>query len=240
MKTTPYVYELKDTVNGKRYIGCRYGKGCNPEDLGKTYFTSRKEVSLLWLNDKNRFTFTILLIGDTDYVREIEHQLIMKHDAINSNDFYNRGSRKAIHLDDLIRSGKITGAVEGVRNRELKRGVCGRSPKKMSEDGKKGAASLLLAKGIEGMRQHAEYMRLFITDEHRRLSKEAILKECKRKTFEERSAMGKKGGRLGGPKACQLTNVQVWRCLECGLETKPGPLGKHQSRSKHQGKERVK
>lgn len=240
MKSIPYVYELKDTINGKRYIGCRYGKGCNPLDLGKTYFTSRKEVNTLWRADVARFTFKVLLIGDTDYVREVEHQLIMSCDAINSDEFYNRGSRKAIHLDDLIKSGKKTGPIEGVVNRELRRGVCGRSPEKMSEDGRKGAASLLQAKGIEGMRRHAEYMRSFITAEHRQMSKETILKECERKTFEERSAMGKKGGKLGGPKACQVTNVQIWRCCECGMETKPGPLGKHQSRTKHQGKERVK
>lgn len=240
MNTIPYVYEITDTINGKKYIGCRYGRGCHPTDLGVTYFTSRKEVESLWRSDKGRFTYKILLIGDTDYVREMEHQLIMNSDAVISDQFYNRGSKKAIHPDDLIRSGKKTGPIEGVINRELKRGVCGRSPEKMSEDGRKGAKAFIEMKGVEWISKHAEYMRTFITDEHRQICLEAGLKECARKTPEERSAMGKKGGSIGGPKACLITNAQIWRCSECGLETKPGPMGRHQSRSNHQGKERIK
>lgn len=40
----PYVYRLTDLVNGKRYIGSRYAKVCDPSDLGVSYFTSRPEV----------------------------------------------------------------------------------------------------------------------------------------------------------------------------------------------------
>lgn len=36
-----------------------------------------------------------------------------------------------------------------------------------------------------------------------------------------------------------ILNSQRWRCLECGMVSLPGPLGKHLSRSGHSGKERV-
>jgi len=42
--TIPYTYVIGWSSIGKFYYGVRFAKGCNPEDLFKTYFTSSKHV----------------------------------------------------------------------------------------------------------------------------------------------------------------------------------------------------
>ena len=42
--STPYTYHIAWTALDKHYYGVRYAKGCSPEDLWKTYFTSSKIV----------------------------------------------------------------------------------------------------------------------------------------------------------------------------------------------------
>jgi hypothetical protein len=39
--------------------------------------------------------------------------------------------------------------------------------------------------------------------------------------------------------AVKKTNAQRYRCGECGLETTPGPLSRHQRRTGHEGRVRV-
>jgi len=43
-QTIPYTYLLGWTSHNKWYYGVRYAKGCSPNDLWKTYFTSSKYV----------------------------------------------------------------------------------------------------------------------------------------------------------------------------------------------------
>jgi hypothetical protein len=38
----PYVYRLTETTSKMWYIGCRCAKGCQPEELGVSYFTSSR------------------------------------------------------------------------------------------------------------------------------------------------------------------------------------------------------
>jgi hypothetical protein len=100
MKHIPYVYRLTDTFNGKCYIGSRYAKRCEPSDLGVTYFTSSKTVSALFKADPARFTTQIIVTGTREYVIKVEFDLIELHDAVMSDDFYNRTNAKGIHPDD--------------------------------------------------------------------------------------------------------------------------------------------
>lgn len=44
---TPYTYVIKNILNGKRYYGCRYAKGCHPSEFWKSYFTSSKIIKKL-------------------------------------------------------------------------------------------------------------------------------------------------------------------------------------------------
>lgn len=107
MAHIPYVYRLTDRENGKRYIGSRYGKVCEPADLGVTYFTSSKAVSKLFRADPERFEKQIVVTGTTEYVINVEKTLIDLYDAVMSEEFYNRTSGKGIHPDDIIRGNKI-------------------------------------------------------------------------------------------------------------------------------------
>lgn len=109
MTHIPYVYRLTDRENGKRYIGSRYGKVCNPADLGLTYFTSSKAVSKLFRADPERFEKQIVVTGTTEYVINVEKTLIDLYDAVMSEDFYNRTNGKGIHPDDARENGKRVG-----------------------------------------------------------------------------------------------------------------------------------
>jgi hypothetical protein len=63
MEHIPYVYIIKNKTTGLKYIGMRYAKGCNPNDLLVTYFTSSKLVHKL-----------LLLYGVNDFTKRILHQ----------------------------------------------------------------------------------------------------------------------------------------------------------------------
>jgi len=100
---TPYVYRLTDRLNGKRYIGSRYAKGCVPADLGVTYFTSRPEVTKLFRENPDRFEKQIVVTGTKEYVIKVEKTMIDLYGAVMSDDFYNRTNNKAIHPDDAAK-----------------------------------------------------------------------------------------------------------------------------------------
>ena len=44
----PFTYIVGWTKANIYYIGVKYAKGCKPEDLGTTYFTSSKKIGALW------------------------------------------------------------------------------------------------------------------------------------------------------------------------------------------------
>ena len=98
--TTPYVYKLTDKLTGKRYLGVRLAFGCDPSDLGVTYFTSSKIVKPLFQSDPSRFDKQIIVTGDKDYVINVEKSLISFYNAVLSDDFYNRANAKAVHPED--------------------------------------------------------------------------------------------------------------------------------------------
>jgi hypothetical protein len=109
----PYVYRLTDKINGKRYIGSRYARVCEPADLGVKYFTTSKAVEPLFKADPDRFETQIIVTGTIDYVIKVEKDLIEFYDAVMSEDFYNRTNAGAIHPDDISRGGKIGGKIAG-------------------------------------------------------------------------------------------------------------------------------
>lgn len=109
MTHIPYVYRLTDKTNDKRYIGSRYGKKCEPSDLGVTYFTSSKVVSKLFRDDPERFEKQIIVTGTTEYVIKVEKMMLELYDAVVSEEFYNRTNGKGIHPDDARENGKRVG-----------------------------------------------------------------------------------------------------------------------------------
>lgn len=126
--SSAYVYRLTDKQTGKRYIGARYAKGCNPSELGRTYFTSSGVVEPLFKADPERFSVQIIVTGDRDYVIKVEKTLIDFSNAVLSGEFYNRTNNRAIHPDDVMKgrakvtfeqlskAGKIGGSVSGPWN----------------------------------------------------------------------------------------------------------------------------
>ncbi len=230
----PYVYLLEDSLNGKKYIGCRFAKGCDSSDLGLTYFTSSSSVSALYKADPARFSSTVLLTGTVEEVIEFEKRLIDECDAVNSDSYYNRTSGKAVHPDD-----RLAGAFKehAKRSRELYAAIASKMHAKTSrEQRSKAARKQLESLGQEELNAKMQMMRDRRTDAGRVKSLRAMLEAC---TPEQRRAAGNKGGLLGGKKSCLVTNSQRWKCQTCGMISLPGPLGKHQARSAHSGKERV-
>lgn len=57
---TPFTYCLTFLLIGKRYYGVRYAKGCHPDQLWTTYFTSSKTIkALIEEYGEDSFTFEI-------------------------------------------------------------------------------------------------------------------------------------------------------------------------------------
>lgn len=234
MSHTPYVYRLTDVETGKQYIGARYAKKCEPSDLGVTYFTSSKKVQPLYKANPDRFTKQIIVTGDTNYVIRVEKSLLDLHDAVVSDRFYNRTSGKAIHPDDVRRG---LAKEHLYRSKELYRSIVQKMHAKTT-NAQRSIAGKGYAESIRGpkLASKMEMMRASRSVEGKRRAVVAMLQGC---TAESRTLAGKRGGTAGGPIGCKITNAQRWECMQCGMVTLPGPLGKHQSRSGHVGKVRI-
>ena len=235
MKTSqPYTYMLQDSNNGKKYIGCRFAKGCAPSDLGVSYFTSSRVVSSLFKANPGRFQISILMTGSEDEVIEFEKRLLDECNAVLDDSYYNRTSGRAIHPDD-----RLAGALKehAKRSPELYAKIAAKMHAKTTHEHRSKAAKKSIENlGLEDLKAKMKMMRDSRTPDGKARSLQAMRDAA---TPEKLSAAGKKGGLIGGKKGCMITNSQKWKCLECGMVSLPGPIGKHLSRSGHSGKERV-
>ena len=231
MAHIPYVYRLTDKETGRRYIGARYAKNCEPSDLGATYFTSSKIVNPIFRANPNRFEKQIVVTGSVNYVINVEKSLIDNHDAVASDDFYNRTSGKAIHPDDV----QIGLTKEHLhRSKELYKSIVQQMHAKTTNE-QRSKAGKGYAESIRGpkLASKMEMMRSSRTEEGKRRAVVAMLQGC---TPESRTLAGKRGGTAGGPIGCKTTNEQRWKCVECGMVTTSGPLGMYQRKTEHAGK----
>ena len=102
--STPYTYLLGWSLSGKYYYGVRFAKGCHPNDLLRTYFTSSryvKEHIRLWgLPDivKIRKTF-----ANAAEARAYENKVLRRISAHTHESFLNKTNNKAIYLDSRTR-----------------------------------------------------------------------------------------------------------------------------------------
>lgn len=108
MDRTSYMYRVTDNLNGKWYVGINTSKGCKPERLGVSYFTSSTIVKPLFKSNHSRFTKEILVIGDVEYIVELESKFLSKIDAKNDMMSYNmhNGNGKM----NTVKSGELTSA----------------------------------------------------------------------------------------------------------------------------------
>jgi hypothetical protein len=140
--TTPYTYLIGWTKLNRFYYGVRFRKGCSPEDLWATYFTSSKAVKTLreTIGEPDiieiRKTF-----NDPERAREWEHKVLRRMRVSGSERWLNKTDGRSIPAslgdanasrDPMVRE-KISKALTGrkrpdvaERNRALKgKGVIG-------------------------------------------------------------------------------------------------------------------
>lgn len=202
----PYVYRLTDLETGKRYIGSRYARVCEPSDLGVTYFTSSKTVRFLFKANPDRFEKQIVVTGDKNYVRSVERSLLKLYDAVLSDDFYNRHDTEIGHPDDCSLGGKMavsSGQLASLRTLEhqKKAGAAG-GRKSVSSGHLKSVSS---KGGKAGGAKHVE------TGHIKRL------------------------GELNGKKSGDFVMSLRFTCAQCGMVSTPPSIGRHQKFSKHEG-----
>jgi len=256
MNASPYVYRLTDRTNSMRYIGSRYARGCCPEDLGVSYFTSSRRVAPLFKVDPARFEKQIIVSGTKEYVIAVENQLIDLYDAVMSNEFYNRTNAKAIHPED--NGGKKGGA----RSKELgliqalgRSGAGGRAVAKTGKL-KDAARSLHSVKNEDGKSVVAVKAGKATAAGGTLSSAGKLAGQIAVETGQLRS-VASKGGKKGGAVCKELglgvcgmsleqrrqyaliSNVQRWKCIECSMVSNAAALGRHQKFSGHTGKERI-
>lgn len=87
-----YTYIVINKVNGRVYYGARYAKGCHPDDLWQTYFTSSKLVkAAIKIYGKDSFTFQIRKTFGEDYQKCLRWESkVLRRLRVNLKDiFYN-------------------------------------------------------------------------------------------------------------------------------------------------------
>jgi hypothetical protein len=88
---TPYTYILEWTKLGKKYIGVRWGIGCDPKDLWTTYFTSSHFVKEFAAKNGAPDIITIdQIFTEPQKALEREKILLRKFDAVRNSEFLNK------------------------------------------------------------------------------------------------------------------------------------------------------
>jgi len=93
----PYTYIIKFKLTGQVYYGVRFAKGCSPDDLWKTYFTSSKVVkSLIKEHGKEAFDYEIRKTFDTaDAAREWEEKVLQRMKVVSDDKWLNKTDKKS-------------------------------------------------------------------------------------------------------------------------------------------------
>lgn len=88
----PYTYLIKHVPSGRVYYGCRYAKGCNPDELFEQYFTTQKYVhEMIKEYGADQFQIQIRKIFTSiDKCRKWEHKVLKRIKAVYRDDFINK------------------------------------------------------------------------------------------------------------------------------------------------------
>lgn len=94
----PYTYIIRHIPSNTVYYGCRYAKGCSPDDLWKTYFTSSKYVkNLIKADGLESFVVKIRRVfSSVEKCREWESKVLKRMNVIQRKDFINKTTNKSI------------------------------------------------------------------------------------------------------------------------------------------------
>jgi len=130
-----YVYQLTEIETGKIYIGSRYSKDANPEELGVSYFTSSNHVAPGFKSNPNAFRKHILFIGKD--ARLIENDILMSVPKEDRTKYLNRRFHKdGFSLESCLK-GLNTINKSGLGIKGAKASVRTHGPQ-MANGGKKG------------------------------------------------------------------------------------------------------
>lgn len=86
MLTIAYLYKWTEINTGKWYIGSRASKGCHPND---NYICSSKIVKPLIIENPTRWKREILVIGNPQYIVNLEKEYLQSLDAKNNSMSFN-------------------------------------------------------------------------------------------------------------------------------------------------------
>ena len=95
MTTVAYLYMWFHIPTGMWYIGSRSAKGCHPND---GYICSSDVVKPLILENKNEWVRKILVLGDSEYIIELENKYLQKLDAKNDPMSFNKHNGDGIFV----------------------------------------------------------------------------------------------------------------------------------------------
>lgn len=95
MTTIAFLYKWTHLPSGKWYIGSRSANGCHPND---GYLCSSEIVKPLILENRNEWNREILVLGNSDYIVDLENQYLKKLDAKNDPMSFNRHNGDGIYV----------------------------------------------------------------------------------------------------------------------------------------------
>jgi hypothetical protein len=109
----PYVYVVKNKTTGLKYLGVRYAKGCHPDDLWVTYFTSSSLIKkLIDTYGKNDFYVKVIhkypSCPETAILREAKYFPYIKQREDYLNACFSSG---IIDLRISSKAGKVGGNI---------------------------------------------------------------------------------------------------------------------------------
>lgn len=87
MQSQAFLYKWTHIPTGKWYVGSRTAKGCHPND---GYICSSKEVKPMILENKNEWLREVLVIGNPQYIRDLESKYLNHIKAAQNPNSFNK------------------------------------------------------------------------------------------------------------------------------------------------------
>jgi len=121
MTTVAYLYKWTHVPTGMWYVGSRSAKGCHPDD---GYLCSSGVVKPLILENQNEWKRDVLILGDPEYIINLENNYLQKLDAKNDPMSYNKHNGDGIYvtfgdknpMKDPLIAKKVANAIRGEKH----------------------------------------------------------------------------------------------------------------------------
>jgi hypothetical protein len=104
MTNIPYTYLIKCIPTNQYYYGVRYSKGCTPDDLWKTYFTSSLYIKeLVTAYGKAAFEVQIRRVfTNNDDARRWEAKVLRRMRVVSRTDFINKSDNVLLNTKNRV------------------------------------------------------------------------------------------------------------------------------------------